>query len=161
MNRIATRITQLNAYQWLPVLLMRIFVGYFFTETGWAKLHNLQTFTERFQEWGIPFPAFNAALSAGAECFCGALVLVGLATRFASVPMVINMLVAVITVKAKMATGVNDYFEMDEPLYALAFAWLVFSGPGKVSLDALITRLVSRRSSAMVTLPLQRTVAAS
>jgi putative oxidoreductase len=62
--------------------------------------------------------------------------------------MVINMAVAVISVKAKSAEGVNDYFEMDEPLYALAFLWLVFAGPGWLSLDALLARLLRRRAAA-------------
>src|SRR5882672_10859942 len=54
----------LKKFDWLPTLLTRLFVGYFFFETGWAKVHNLPTFTQRFMEWGIPYPAFNAALSA-------------------------------------------------------------------------------------------------
>jgi putative oxidoreductase len=54
-------------------------------------VHNLPAFTQRFQQWGIPYPAFNAALSAWTECLGGALTIAGLATRFVSVAMVINM----------------------------------------------------------------------
>jgi putative oxidoreductase len=54
---------RLSSFQWLAALLVRLFVGYFFFETGWAKLHNLDAFTTRFMQWGIPHPAFNAALS--------------------------------------------------------------------------------------------------
>ena len=50
--------------RWLAPLLMRLFLGYFFLETGWGKIHNLATFTQRFMEWGISLPAFNAALCA-------------------------------------------------------------------------------------------------
>jgi putative oxidoreductase len=39
---------------WVPPLLMRLFVGYFFFETGWGKIHNLDAFAERFAGWGIP-----------------------------------------------------------------------------------------------------------
>jgi len=128
----------LRALDWVPPLLLRLFVGYFFFETGWAKVHNLDSFTQRFQEWGIPYPAFNAALSAWTECLGGALTMVGLATRFVSVAMVINMIVAIVSVKLKSVSGLDDFVELDEPLYALSFVWLGFAGAGAVSLDHLI-----------------------
>jgi putative oxidoreductase len=137
----------LERTQWLPQLLVRVFLGYFFFETGMGKIKNIDTFIERFTGWGIPAPAFNAHLAAYTECVGGVLVLLGLATRLISIPMVINMAVAVISVKAKNAESITDYFEMDEPLYALGFLWLIFSGPGKVSLDAVIDWVVKRRVS--------------
>ena len=90
------------------------------------------------QEWGIPYPAFNAALSAWTECLGGALTMVGLATRFVSVAMVINMIVAIVSVKLKNVSGLDDFVELDEPLYALSLVWLGFAGAGAVSLDQLI-----------------------
>ena len=71
---------RLSSFQWIAALLVRLFVGYFFFETGWAKLHNLDAFTARFMQWGIPHPAFNAALSAYTECIGGALTIAGLGT---------------------------------------------------------------------------------
>ncbi|HTY55005.1 MAG TPA: DoxX family protein [Candidatus Binataceae bacterium] len=123
---------------WLPPLLIRLFVGYFFFETGLGKLQNLDTFTQRFAQWGIPHPAFNAALSAYTECIGGALIVAGLCTRLVSIPLIINMIVAIITVKMKEVSGLNDFVELDEPLYALSFFWLMLTGPGCVSLDYLI-----------------------
>ena len=52
--------------------------------------------------------------------------------------MMINMAVAIITVKMKSVTGLDDFVELDEPLYALAFFWLLISGPGRVSVDHLL-----------------------
>src|SRR5229473_6417569 len=132
---------QLKNFDWLPTLLTRLFVGYFFFETGWAKLHDLPTFTQRFAEWGIPYPAFNAALSAWTETVGGALTIVGLTTRLVSIPMIINMIVAVVSVKLAKVSGLSDFVELDEPLYGLAFLWLMFSGPGKVSVDYLLARV--------------------
>lgn len=128
--------------RWLAPLLMRLFLGYFFLETGWGKIHNLSAFTQHFMEWGIPYPAFNAALSAYTEFFGGALTLVGLFTRLVSIPMIINMAVAILTVKIKQISGLNDFVEADEPLYALGFFWLMMAGPGAVSLDYLIERFL-------------------
>ncbi len=132
---------------WLPPLLVRLFVGYFFFETGLGKVQNLGTFVERFQEWGIPFPALSAAVSAYTELVGGALIVLGLFTRLASIPLIFNMLVATLTVKLKKVAGLDDFVELDEPLYALSFLWLFISGPGPVSLDALATRLRRRRAA--------------
>ncbi len=129
----------LESLSWVPPLLVRLFVGYFFFETGWAKLHNLPAFVQHFQEWGIPYPAFNAALSAWTECLGGALTIAGLATRFVSVAMVINMIVAIVSVKLKNVSGLDDFVELDEPLYALFYVWLGFTGAGAVSLDYLVS----------------------
>ncbi len=129
----------LDALDWVPPLLLRLFVGYFFFETGWAKLHNLPAFVQHFQEWGIPYPAFNAALSAWTECLGGALTIAGLATRFVSVAMVINMIVAIASVKLKNVSGLDDFVELDEPLYALSYVWLGFTGAGALSLDYLVS----------------------
>lgn len=136
----------LSSLDWLAALLTRLFVGYFFFETGWAKLHDLNTFTMRFMEWGIPYPAFNAALSAYTECIGGALTMVGLATRFVSVAMIINMTVAVISVKLKTISGLSDFVEIDEPLYALVYLWLMISGAGWLSIDFLIRSSLRSRS---------------
>jgi len=129
---------RLSSFEWLAALLMRLFVGYFFFETGWGKLHNLDAFTARFMQWGIPYPGFNAALSAYTECIGGALTVAGFATRLVSIPMMINMAVAIITVKMKTVAGLNDFVELDEPLYALAYFWLMISGAGWVSVDYLL-----------------------
>lgn len=135
-------LARIMSLEWLAPLLIRLFVGYFFFETGWAKLHNLDAFIVRFSQWGIPHPAFNAALSAYTECIGGALTMAGLATRLVSIPMMINMAVAIITVKMKTVTGIDDFVELDEPLYALAFFWLFVAGPGWLSVDYFISSTV-------------------
>jgi putative oxidoreductase len=127
-------------FGWLPPLLIRLFVGYFFFETGWAKAQDLEGFAHRFAEWGIPHPAFNAALSAYTEVIGGALTIIGLGTRIVSIPMIINMAVTILAVNIKHVSGLNDFVELDEPLYALCYFWLMVDGPGCASLDYLIAR---------------------
>ena len=140
-----------NRMSWLPPLLVRLFVGYFFFETGWGKLHNLDAFTQRFVGWGIPWPGFMAPLSAWTELIGGALTVVGLGTRLVSGPMIINMLVAILAVNLKQVSSLDDFVELDEPLYALCYLWLMIDGPGCVSLDYLIVRAFkSRRASLTV-----------
>ncbi|GAC1347973.1 MAG: hypothetical protein NVS2B9_22110 [Myxococcales bacterium] len=143
--RIDEALHRLTRAQWVPQLLVRLFVGYFFVETGWGKIHNLDAMTERFSGWGIPAPAFNAALSGWTEILGGLLILVGLFTRVACIPMFINMAVALFAVKLKKVGGLDDFVELDEPLYALSFLWLFFAGPGRVSLDHLLARALRKR----------------
>lgn len=138
VDRVRPILASLEQARWIPQLLVRLFVGYFFVETGWGKVHNLDAMAQRFAGWGIPFPAFNAVLSGYTELIGGALIVLGLFTRLAAIPLFINMLVAILAVKLKAVEGLNDFVELDEPLYALFFLWLLFSGPGRVSLDHVL-----------------------
>ena len=133
-------VTWLTASQWIPALLVRLFVGYFFFETGWAKVGSLDAMAERFAGWGIPVPALSAAVSGYTELVGGALVVLGLATRLVAIPLCVNMVVAILAVNIKKVTDLDEFVELSEPLYALAFLWLFFAGPGRVSLDHLLWR---------------------
>ena len=146
--RIDEALRRLTRAQWVPQLLVRLFVGYFFLETGWGKIHDLEGMTERFTDWGIPLPAFNAALSGWTELLGGALIALGLFTRLVSIPMFINMVVSTVAVKLKKVGGLDDFVELDDPLYALSFLWLFFSGPGRVSLDRLLEKVLRRKYAA-------------
>jgi len=151
---LALRVFQwLSKSMWIPALLTRLFVGYFFFTSGWAKSHDLATFTANFASWGIPYPAFNAALSAYTEMIGGALTIAGLAMRFVSIPMVINMIVAIVSVKFKEVSSLADFANLDEPLYALVYVWLGFSGAGIISLDAVIKVIVTSAFGSPVNAP--------
>jgi putative oxidoreductase len=139
---ITETLTFIEKRQWVPQLLIRLFVGYFFMETGWGKLHNLDDFAQRFAGWGIPYPYFNAILCAYTEFIGGFLTMIGLGTRLVSIPMIINMLVAILKVNLTQVSSLDDFSELDEPLYALVYLWLMFSGPGWVSIDYIIGRVV-------------------
>jgi putative oxidoreductase len=138
-----------NEQEWIVQLLVRLFVGYFFMETGWGKLHNLDGFARRFAGWGIPWPHFNAALSAYTEFIGGLLTMFGIGTGLVSIPMIINMLVAILKVNLLSVNNLDDFVELDEPLYALTYLWLLISGPGWVSVDYLISGLFGFDSLAL------------
>lgn len=139
-DRCQTLLESLSRLRWLAPLLVRLFFGYFWLETGWAKIHNLDAFTDRFVNWGIPFPAFSAPLSAWAEFLGGAFLMLGLLTRLTSVALIINMIVAIALVVFPKVGGFDDFVELDEFLYILIFFWFVMAGPGAASLDTLVNR---------------------
>lgn len=130
-------------HEWLGPLVMRVAFGYFWAETGYAKLLNLDGFTERFVGWGIPWPAFSAGVSAWTELVGGVLIMLGLATRLVALPMAFNMVVAIALVVGANVHGLDELVELDEFVYILIFVWLFAAGPGRASLDAwLWPRLV-------------------
>ncbi|WP_236585272.1 DoxX family protein [Dyella sp. EPa41] len=141
----------LHRIEWLGPLVVRLVFGYFWLETGIAKVHNLDGFTQRFIGWGIPYPAFSAGLSAWTELVGGLLIMLGLCTRLVCIPMLINMAVAVTLVVSSNLMGLDDYVEADEIVYSLIFFWLLVSGPGKASVDTLLARALGIRTAADAT----------
>jgi putative oxidoreductase len=125
---------------WLPPTLARVAIGVVFVGTGWGKLHNLDKITGFFAELGIPAPGFNAVLASSAELVCGALILVGLLTRLASLPLIVVMAVAILTAKRGEIGGLSDLLGFVETLYIVLLAWLATAGPGPLSLDRVALR---------------------
>lgn len=126
--------------EWLGPTLARLTVGVVFVGTGWGKLHTLDQVTEYFASLGIPAPHLNALLAASAEFFCGALVLVGLAARVASLPLIVTMAVAILTAKRDELHGVRDLLGFEEFTYLVVFVWIAVAGPGPLSIDRLLAR---------------------
>ena len=138
----------------LGPLLARLTLGVAFVSSGWGKIHNLDKVTEFFTELGIPAPHFQAVFVSWVELVCGALVLVGLATRLASIPLICTMIVALITAKAEDIAGVSDLVGTIEFTYIALALWLTVSGAGALSLDRVLARRLAA-SSAPRGVPLQ------
>ena len=133
--------------EWLPLLLVRASLAAVFIPSGWGKLHDLGKVTGFFTELGIPAPHFNAVLVALSELGCGSLLLVGLASRPAAIPLVVSMVIAILTAKRADISGITDLFAVDEFIYIVMAAVVVVFGAGAVSLDGLVARRLSRRAS--------------
>lgn len=140
INTIKQVLLLMQRFDWLAPLLLRLVFGYFWLETGLAKVHHLDGFTQRFIGWGIPLPALSAGVSAWTELIGGALIMLGLCTRLTMVPMIFNMVVAIALVVIHNVSDLDSFVELDEVLYILVFFWLLMAGPGRVSLDALWRR---------------------
>jgi putative oxidoreductase len=123
---------------WLPPLAARLAIGLVFLQTGWGKLHGLDKVTDFFTELHIPAPAFNAALVAWTEFLGGALLIAGLLTRLAALPLAFSMLIAILTAKRSEIDGLGSLFGFSEFAYLLIFGWLAIAGPGAVSIDRLL-----------------------
>jgi putative oxidoreductase len=133
-----------SSLRWLPPTVARLTIGWVFVESGWGKLHNIQKVIGFFTELGIPAPQILAPLSAGTELVCGVLMLLGLCTRLASLPLIGIMIVAILTARRKELSGLSDLFGFIEFLYIALCLWLGAYGAGPISLDAVFARRLDR-----------------
>jgi putative oxidoreductase len=128
--------------QSLVLLIIRLYWGWQFFQTGKGKLMNLDRTGNYFATLNIPLPHLQAALAGTVECLGGLLLLVGLGARLVSVPLIFVMGVAYYTAENAELHAIfsdPDKFTGAAPFLFLAAALLVLVfGPGKVSIDAMM-----------------------
>src|SRR5438445_9933004 len=84
-------------------LLLRILVGWVFLTEGIQKfLFPAALGVGRFAKIGIPYPHISAPFVGVVEIACGMLLMIGLVTRFAAIPLLIDISVAIATTKVPM-----------------------------------------------------------
>lgn len=124
-------------------IIVRLMVGAVFLSEGMQKfLFPSLRGAGRFEKIGLPSPEFLGSFVGAFEILCGALILIGLLTRLASIPLVIIMLVAMATTKADVLAN-QGFWEM---LHASRTDWamllgsifVLIKGGGFWSLDYLI-----------------------
>ncbi len=141
MNRVIVSVRRLGELDWIPILLVRLSVGLLFFESGRGKLFfKLEELGDYFVQLGIPLPHLNAAFVASIEFVGGICLVLGVLTRVVAVPLAFTMLVAILTAQIGKVHTVGDFLYLPEVLLLVIFVWLVFSGPGKVSIDHFLVR---------------------
>ncbi len=128
------------------VWLLRLAIGAVFVPEGIQKFLYPDTLgVGRFSKIGIPAPDVFAPLVGVCEIVCGGLLLMGLLTRLATIPLIVDMLVAVVTTKVPillqsgfwaMAHEARTDFAM-----LLGCLFLLIVGAGCWSLDAHFSQL--------------------
>ncbi len=124
-------------FQSLGLLLARLIIAYGFFEPAMMKWNDIGAVAEWFGSLGIPWPVLNAYLAATTEMMGVVLLALGLMTRLISLPLMMVMIVAIMTVHLPNGFSAgNNGFEI--PLYYLLFLLLFLAeGAGKFSLDRL------------------------
>jgi len=139
-------------------VLIRLIVGSVFLSEGIQKfLFPDALGVGRFVKIGIPYPDIMAPFVGVFEIGCGSLIILGLLTRLAAIPMIINMTVAIASTKIPMLLGqgywmfnlpkLNQYgfwsmaheARVDFAMF-LGAIFLLIVGAGSISLDALFFR---------------------
>lgn len=127
-------------------MLVRLALGVMFAQSGWGKLQNLERTAGFFEGLGIPAPSFHAVLVGNVEFLGGILLVVGLLTRLVSIPLAVTMGVAILTAMLPDVEGPLDFITLDETLYLAILVLMITQGPGKWSLDTLVSnKLLSQR----------------
>ncbi len=146
----------------IGLLILRVGFGGYMATHGFGKLQML--LDRDFEMWGDPIGIGgppSLVLAVMAEFLCALLVVFGVATRFAAVPVVITMAVAALHIHGAdpwtMEVAAKRFFagETEFPaskemamLYLFPFLALIFTGAGRFSIDALLLpRLCARRGA--------------
>lgn len=113
------------------VILIRLYVGAVFLAEGILKFTRPEALgTGRFNKAAIPIPGFFAPLDGIFEIGCGVLILVGLLTRLAVIPMIVDMVGALLITKLPILWG-------DAPLFARESGWGDFMHESRTDLAQL------------------------
>lgn len=117
------------------VLILRITAGAFMLTHGWGKLLMLTSGDAiKFADpIGIGMTT-SLVLAVFAEVVCAILVIIGLFTRLAAIPVVITMLIAAFVIHAQDPLNVKEM----SLLYALIYSFILITGAGRFSLDYLL-----------------------
>lgn len=131
-------------------VLIRVMVGWVFVSEGIQKfLFPDALGVGRFVKIGIPAPQFFAPFVGVVEVVCGALLIVGLGTRLASIPLLIDILVAIATTKVPMLSRSGFWATMHEArtdfCMLLGLIFLLIVGSGTLSFDDRLSRQPDRR----------------
>lgn len=127
------------------LLIIRLYWGYQFLITGFGKLAHLDTIAAYFQSLGIPFPLLNATLAGCTEMIGGALLILGLFSRIAAIPLMFVMLIAYLTAESDSllillrTLDPTQFFSRTPFLFAYAVVLIFCFGPGKISIDYWLT----------------------
>jgi len=145
----------------IGLLIARLGFGGYIMAHGWGKLQML--IDGKFEDFGDPIglgAPLSLALVTFAEFGCGLLVIVGLAARLATIPIITTMAVAAFVAHAGdpwtmgegfrlFMVGESEFPKSKEPalVFLIAFATLLATGPGKLSLDAVVWGRLRDRAS--------------
>jgi uncharacterized membrane protein YphA (DoxX/SURF4 family) len=122
-------------------ILIRLLVGGVFVSEGLQKFVFPEALgVGRFIKIGIPFPQFFAPFVGMVEIVCGAMVIAGLLTRVAAIPLLIDISVAILTTKVPMLAKSGFWAAMHEARTDISMwlgaLFLLMVGAGKWSVDS-------------------------
>ncbi|MGD8977324.1 MAG: DoxX family protein [Gammaproteobacteria bacterium] len=156
-----TRLTEIleRVGDWLPGLFLRVLLGYEFFEAGLNKYRGENWFGSIQDKFPFPFnvvpPEISWLLATWTELVGGAMLVLGLFTRFWTISLIILTIVATAAVHWPESYGsfgelMKGYAISNKGfgnfklpvIYLVMFMPLLFSGPGKASIDHFLRRRV-------------------
>ncbi len=139
MKTLCKKVEKIGAFtEDYALLAIRLVLAYGFFGPAMMKWRNMSDIADWFGSMGIPFPTLNAYLAASTEMAVVILLPLGFMVRFISLPAMVTMVVAIVTVHIGNGFEASaNGFEI--PLYYLLMLFLLFShGAGKFSIDRIL-----------------------
>jgi putative oxidoreductase len=144
---IQNALTMLRGGEWMPMTAARVLIGIFFCISGGTKLFiktQFDVLEQTMVQIRVPFPRATALFVATVEFACGAGLALGLLTPLCAAMLMVDMIVAIATTSihtiqaSAFLSWLDDFLYLPEVLYVLILVWLIFSGPGRYSVDGFI-----------------------
>lgn len=135
------------------LLIVRLYWGWQFAQTGWGKLLHISRVTNFFSQLGIPFPHFTAIWIALLEFLGGIVLAIGLASRPIAFLLVIDMIVAYIAADMDALKSIfsdpGKFYGADPFTFLAASLLILIFGPGRFALDSLIVKYRARSEASI------------
>ena len=133
------KLARLDRYKEYGVIFIRLAVGFhliYGTQDNVFSFARMEEFAQFLSARGVPFPLFSAFLSAYAQFICGALFILGAATRYAAIVMIINFVAAI------GIAHIGDTYPNTAPalLMLAAACFFLVHGAGKLSIDNMLAK---------------------
>src|SRR5579875_3118327 len=124
------------------LLLVRLYWGWQFAQSGWGRLHHIAQATQFFSSLHIPFPGANVVFVSSLEFVGGILLILGLASRFISLLLACDMIVAYFTSDMEALHSIfsdpGKFYNADPYTFLFASLLILIFGPGRFALDWLL-----------------------
>ena len=118
------------------IFILRVGAGILLAAHGYDKLVHFQAYAGKFINFLGMGQSTSLALCIFAEFFCSIFVILGLFTRLAAIPIIMNMLVVIFKAHNADIFGEAEHGSM----FFLVFLTILFVGPGRVSIDGAINK---------------------
>ncbi len=127
------------------LLVIRVFWGWQFAQSGWGRLHHLDTATGFFASLGLPAPHFTVICISLLEFIGGIFLIAGFATRFIGLLLAGDMIVAYLlsdhqAVRSLFSSDPTRFYTADPFTFLYASLIALIFGAGRFSVDYLIWR---------------------
>ena len=150
-HMIQNALTIVSAGEWIPVTAARVLIGIFFCISGGTKLFvpsQFRVLEQTMVQIHVPFTHATALFVATVEFACGAGLALGLLTPLCAAMLLGDMIVAIATDRIHSIQSIgflerlDDFLYLPEVLYTLILFWLIFSGPGRYSVDGVVVQMI-------------------
>lgn len=124
------------------LLIIRLYWGWQFMQTGLGKLRHLPQTTEFFTSLHLPLPHLTAIMCSSLELAGGILLILGLGSRLIALLLTCNMLVAYVTADREALLSIlsdpGKFYAADPFTFLFASVLILIFGAGALSLDYLL-----------------------